>query len=63
MTWFCKHDDMLIDKTVIPSPASELGLTSIKGELPLPRWMFQRKVVWHWKCQKCKRVHHLVVSN
>ncbi len=54
---FCKHDDELIDKEVIPPPAKTCNITSGSGECSL---LFETTVIHIFKCSKCKRIRRLV---
>lgn len=58
---FCKHDWMVLDKTILPSPfqqIAESGLKHYKGE-PDSQAFFRTKVVVLVACKKCgaKREH------
>jgi len=56
---FCRHDDEIIDKTVMPSgfeQASECVEHRSMRSSKMPYWLFQKKLVLTFKCRKCKRV-------
>jgi hypothetical protein len=59
---FCKHDDKIYDKIVLPSAFEQL---SADGDIIA--WsivaLYRKKVVILLKCTKCKRVREIVEYN
>jgi len=63
MSLFCKHDDELIDKTVLLSAFEQALKEDAKELTNMPHSALQGKVIHILKCKKCKRVKKLVETN
>lgn len=61
---FCRHDDELIDKTVLEAPViGSLKVTSSFSSERLPAEFFCSSVVLTFKCSKCRRVRTIQKGN
>lgn len=58
---FCRHDYELIDKTIFPSAAEQADITKphTKTKLSAPPWVFDKKVIYIFKCKKCQKLKKL----
>lgn len=63
MSLFCKHDDEMIDKTVLPSAFEQSLKEKVKELTNMPHSALKGKVVYILKCKKCKRIKKLVETN
>ncbi len=65
MTWFCKHDWKVLDKTVLPSGYEQIVTAHIvpKNVENVPADMFQKKVVMILACSRCGKLVKHVEAN
>ncbi len=63
---FCKHDDEIIDKTIMNSAFEQLEATNQADRMKSVgnvELLFRKKVIIILKCTKCKRVREIVETN
>lgn len=65
--FFCKHDWVVIDKTVSESPIEYIDRTSCPENLEhrnrtVPYWMFSKTVITICRCSRCGRIKKFVTK-
>jgi Ca2+-binding EF-hand superfamily protein len=68
ITMFCKHNDEIIDKTILESAYEQIGkispnMNSRQLSVGDTSVFFSKKLVILLKCTKCKRVEKIVETN
>lgn len=60
---FCKHDWVVLDKTVVQSPAEFIEKYYYsEGPVKMPSWMFKKTIIIICKCNKCGKIKRYVTK-